>query len=310
MTKQIARELGLSTASDEIDVRTMQGSIRVGVLSLKKRPNAFLAALAAVFLLPAMIPGMNLDYPYFFILAIVLMAWFTMKWDAYRHLQEKGERAEVVMGLGLILADYAENAYLHSTVGLVDLLILLSGVVLVTYGFHAFKLFWVPIAYGVVLLLGYQIENNIPNYVVLQDWMAGLMASSMRVLGVSASVTGHIVALNSGTNTLLLSVESDCTGIQGVLAFGVLSTMTLLDAKPKKSRLIPLFVIGFAGVFAINILRLLIVFLTFEYVGVSIGTTMHLMAGYLLFVVWVLAFWSFAFRYLTPGPARAQSSIQ
>jgi len=274
---------------------------------LKARTNAFLLAMTAAFLLPTVLPRMSLDYPYFFIMIIVLMAWFIMKWESYRAIDQKSRRLEITLGVSIVAADYAENAILGSPIGLIDLILIFSALVITFFGLRAFKFFWVPAAYGLVLLLGYQIENITPNYVALQNWMAGVMASSMNFLGVSASVSGHVVALNTGTNTLLLSVEGDCTGIQGILAFGMLSTMALLDMKPKISRLIPLFAIGFAGAFMINILRLIVVFLTFEFLGIDAGSTMHVYFGYLIFVVWVMVFWTLAFRYLTPRPVASPS---
>ncbi len=283
--------------------RLLDGSLS----TLKSRTNTFLLAVSAAFLLPAVLPGMSLDYPYFFIMIIVLMAWFIMKWESYRAIDMRSRRLEVVLGIGIVAADYAENAILGSSVGLIDLILIFTGIIIIFFGVRAFKLFWVPAMYGLVLLLGYQIENIVPNYVALQDWMASVMASSMNLLGVSASVSGHIVALNTGTNTLLLSVEGDCTGIQGILAFGMLSTMALLDLKPKISRLIPLFAIGFVGAFIINILRLIVVFLTFEFLGVDAGSTMHVYFGYLIFVAWVMVFWTLAFRYLAPRPAAGPS---
>lgn len=276
---------------------------RRGLAVKISRAYAFILAIVAAFVAPVAIPRVGIDYPYFFIMGIVLMAWFTIKWASVKAITRKGSSLEIILGLGIIAADYAENAISHSTLGLIDMLIIFSAMVVVFYGIKSFKLFWVPATYGIVLLLGYQLENAIPNYVALQDWMAGVMASSMRLIGVSASVSGHLVTLNSGASTLLLNVESDCTGIQGVLAFGMLSTMALLDVKPKLSRLIPVFIVGFAGVFLINIVRLLAVFVTFEYIGVAAGTTVHLVVGYTLFIAWVFVFWAFAFKYLTPRSA-------
>jgi len=109
---------------------------------------------------------------------------------------------------------------------------------------------------------------------------------------------------------IFLEVSGACTGLQGILAFGMLSTMSLLDLKPRISRLVPIFTIGFLGAFLINILRLLVVFLTFEYFGLDAGTTMHIYFGYLLFVGWVLAFWALAFRYLVPSNVTTLASMQ
>ncbi len=279
------------------------------VLLGQARSTYFLVAIFLGFLIPALIPAVGLDYPYLFIMCITLFAWFIMQWEKVKSLDTRGKRWEVLLGLAAIGLDYGENAYFHSVFGLVDMLVVFSALVTIFYGLRAFRLFWVPAIYGIVLLLGYQLENNIPNYVALQDWMAGVMVTAMHLLGIPASAQGHIVALNSGPKTLLLDVESDCTGIQGVLAFGMLSTMALLDTKPSRARLTILLAIGFIGVFLINILRLVLVFLTFEFLGVSLGNTVHVYAGYVLFIAWVLVFWSLAFKYMTPRTTAIQTAV-
>ncbi len=257
-------------------------------------------ALVGTYLVPAAIPRVGLDYPYFFIMVLVLMAWFAIKWSSVKAIKTKGSTLEIVLGALIILAIYCEKFIINSDVGLLDLLFIFSGLVVAFYGIRSFKLFWVPATYGIVLLLGYQLENLLPDYVALQNWMAQVMADSMRLLGIHATVAGHVVYLSSGSLVLGLNVEGDCTGIQGVLAFGMLSTMAVLDIKAKMSKLIPLFIIGFVGAFLINIVRLFGVFLSFEYLGATIGAEVHVYLGYLLFIVWVMVFWSLAFRYLMP----------
>lgn len=274
------------------------------------RANEFLLGLIAAYLAPIEIPGVGLDYPYFFIMSIVLFAWFIFRWEGVKSLSQKSSVLEVALGVSVIVADYAENLATGSRVGMIDLIIIFVGVAIAFYGLRSLKFFWVPTTYGIILLLGYQIENYAPNLVALQGWLANVLALSMRVLGISASVSGHLVVLNpNGSSPLFLDVESDCTGIQGILAFGMLSCMALLDLKPKVSKLIPLLVIGFAGAFMINILRLIIVFLTFEFFGVGVGTAMHVYFGYVIFIAWVMAFWILAFRYLAPSRAVGPSPM-
>jgi len=270
------------------------------------RTNAFVLAIVVAFLLPIAIPNVGLDYQYFFITAIVLFAWFIIKWEAVKGISRKGTKPEIAAGLALVGADYAFNAVRGSTVGIVDLIVVFIGTIVIFYGAKSLRLFWVPLAYGLILLLGYQIEIYTPNYVALQDWLAGVMAASVRALGINAVASGEIVFMSMANGApLLLDVAGSCTGLQGILAFGLLSTMTLLDFKPKLARVIPLFAVGFLGAFLINILRLLVVFLTFEFLGTDAGETMHVYFGYLIFVAWVLVFWSLAFNYLVPRSGTA-----
>jgi exosortase/archaeosortase family protein len=269
------------------------------------RPNAYLLVLAVVFLIPDAIPKVGIDYTYFFIFILVFFAWLLMKWETFQSLTSTSTFYEAVLGISVVVAVFAVKIALSSREGILDMVFIFGGLAVAFFGIRSFRLFWVPAVYGIVLLLGYQVENDIPNYVALQDWMASLMASSMNVLGIATTTSGHLVTLNANSaSPLVLDVESDCTGIQGVLAFGVLSSMALVDIKkPKLSRAILLFIIGFAGVFLINIFRLFLVFVTFEYLGVSIGETVHVYGGYTLFVIWILIFWTLAFRYMTPKPA-------
>ncbi|MDG7001774.1 MAG: exosortase/archaeosortase family protein [Nitrososphaerota archaeon] len=273
------------------------------------RSNAFVLALAFFYIFPAVIPGVGIDYPYFFIMALVLFAWFMIKWPTVNSIVAKGKLLEMILGGAIIVLDYAQNLYFGSRLGLLDMIFIFCGLVVAFYGVRSFKVFWVPATYGIVLLAGYQLEVLVPNFVALQDWMAGVMASSMRLIGVTSTVSGHIVYLNAGSTVLGLNVEGDCTGVQGILAFGLLSTMAVLDIKTKMSKLIPLFVMGFVGAFLINIVRLFGVFLSFEYLGAAIGTQVHVYLGYLLFIAWVMVFWSFAFRYLVPNGPKMSSTI-
>jgi len=265
------------------------------------RSSVFGLTLSAAFLLPLAIPNVGLDIQYFFVMVVVLAAWFIIKWDAVKKITEKGSIPEMIAGCAIILADYAYNAIKVSTIGVDDMIVIFFGVIVLTYGIRSLKLFWVPLVYGLVLLSGYQIEKYAPNYTALQDWLAGVMATAVNALGIGATVTGDIVTMNLPNGSpIYLELASACTGLQGILAFGMLSTMTLLDMKPRWSRIIPIFVIGFAGAFLINIVRLIIVFLTFEYFGIAAGTSMHVYFGYLIFVAWVLVFWAIAFKYLVP----------
>jgi exosortase/archaeosortase family protein len=270
-----------------------------------ERSEAFLSALGIAFLAPAAIPSVGLDYTYFFIMCLVLGAWFTLKWNVVKSLTIRGGWVQILLGSSAIAGIYSYKVLTQSRLGMLDMLIIFTALTVAFYGFKSMKLFWVPTSYGIVLLGGYQLEAAIPNFVQLQNWMAGIMTSGMQLLGVGATVSGQYVQLASPSGPLLLDVEGACTGIQGILAFGLLSTMSVLDIKTKPARLIALLAVGFVGAFLINIVRLFGVFLAFEFLGVDMGTMVHVYLGYSLFIAWVLVFWSLAFKYLMPKQSPA-----
>ena len=215
----------------------------------------------------------------------------------------------MVIGSTAVATVYSYKILTETRLGLLDMLIIFAGISLAFYGFKSFKLFWVPASYGIALLVGYQLEAVVPNFVQLQYWMAGIMAASMHLLGISATLTGQYVELTSSSGPLLLNVESECTGVQGIIAFGLLSTMSVLDLKTNKTKLAAVLIVGFIGAFLINIVRLFGVFLAFEFLGPATGDLVHVYFGYTLFIVWVLVFWSVAFKYLMPKQSTTLTSV-
>jgi exosortase/archaeosortase family protein len=267
---------------------------------------------ASAFVLPMAIPGEGIDTEFWIITAFVLLAWFVFRWDAVKAITRRGRKTEVFLGASLIISDYAFNWFRGSSVGIVDLLIIFVGTIVAFYGYRSLRLFWVPATYGIVLLLGYQVVNLAPSLGALQDWLAGVMASVLNALGISSTVNGEIVSMSTSNGApILLDVGGPCTGVQGIIAFGMLSTMALLDLKPTMARLIPVFALGFAGAFLINIVRLLLMFLTYEFASLYVAITLHIYVGYIVFIAWVVAFWAIAFRYLVPtGQVTRPSSGQ
>ena len=273
------------------------------------RAHWFGLATASGFVLPLAIPNVGIDTEFWIITVFVLLAWFVFRWEAVKGIHQRGGRAELVLGISLVAADYAFNWIRGSSVGIVDLLVVFVGIVVAFYGYESLKVFWVPATYGVVLLLGYQVVNLVPNLVALQDWLAGLMATVLSALGINSAVSGEFVSMSTSRGApILLDVGGPCTGVQGIIAFGMLSTMALLDLKPSKSRLIPIFALGFIGAFLINIVRLLLMFLTYEFTSLDVADTLHIYVGYLVFITWVVVFWGIAFRYLVPRNGPDQSS--
>ncbi|MEM0117507.1 MAG: exosortase/archaeosortase family protein [Conexivisphaerales archaeon] len=282
-----------------------------------RKSEIFVISVFAAYLIPLIIPGTGIDYPFVFTVGIILFAWFVFKWNNLKSLNEHPKIYEVVGGITVVALDFTENAISHSNLGLIDMLLIFMALSVAFYGIRSIKFFYVPYLYLAILITGYQVENNVPELLGLQYSLAGLMADFMRAIGVSASVNPvqpNIVYLQNYTPdgslyTMALEVDGPCTGLKGILAFGLLSSMALLDARPTRKQLIVLIATGFTGAFLINIVRLAVIFLTFEYLGVEAGKVMHVYAGYTLFIVWVIIFWSVAFRHISTVPSRTASSL-
>ena len=275
----------------------------------KRYAEFFVVAFVASLLLPSLLPTVTENLTWIFVVVITLCAWLIIKWDALKVLKKRSNMWEVALGVGAIAAIYAENYALHKEVGLIDMALIVAAITVAFYGFRSARFFIVPAAYLVILIAGYQIESSLPQVTGLELWEAGLMTSFMRSLGIHATLSGNVVTLPTPTGPLALQVANACTGIKGILAFGTLSSMAVLDIKVSYRRLVGILAIGFIGTFLIDLVRLASIFVTFFYIGVSAGETMHIYLGYTLFIAWVLIYWGISFRYLIPRPAPVQATL-
>jgi exosortase/archaeosortase family protein len=275
-------------------------------------PYWFSFALFAFYVLPAVIPGLGVDYPFLFTVGVILLAWLIIRWNRLKVLKPNDSIFQIAIGLALAFADLYINFLYHSNLGLIDMLAIFIGLTIAFYGVRSTKFFLVPYLYLGVLIVGYQLENTVPQLKSLEDALAGLMAVFMNILGVKATLYSYnIVELSrvGGADPIFLQVDGPCTGLKGIIAFGLLSSLALLDTRPRIKQLLLLLSIGFLGAFMINIARLAVVFVTFEYLGNAAGSLVHVYLGYTLFIAWVFAFWSIAFRYILTHPASSNVNV-
>ncbi len=292
----------------QAQVRTVPQQVEARFLA-KHYPEAFVGALLVALLLPLAIPTVTENFTWIFVVVITFGAWLIFKWDALSRLKNRSNITEVAIGAGIVAALLAYNYALHKEFGLINMIITVGAVMIAFYGFRSARFFLIPLAYLGILVAGYQIESSLPQLTGLEVWEAGLMANFMNTLGISASVSGNIVTLANSGGFLALEVAAACTGIKGIMAFGTLSSMAVLDIKISAKRLVLVLAVGFVGVFLMDLVRLASIFLTFYYLGIAAGETMHIYLGYSLFIAWVLIYWSISFKYLIPHPVQTTSGM-
>lgn len=274
----------------------------------RQRAIAFVLSLVVAFVLPFVIPGLGASMLSTFTVSIILLAWISLKWGTLVSLPSHSRLWEVGLGGAIIAADVAENLVFHSALGLTDALIVFVGLWVGFFGLRHIRLFVLPSLYILVLIAGYLVEYHIPSVAGLEYFIANLMTSMLKGLGVTATVSQNMVTLYT-PSPVFLQVDGPCTGLQGILAFGMLASMTVLDIKAEKGKLALVLVVGFLGAFLINFVRLAMIFLSFEYLGTGVGASVHAYAGYLIFLGWVLIFWNFAFKYLAKGKPMGRTLV-
>ena len=269
----------------------------------------FVVAVLALLFVPFGIPGITVNETWVFVLGLTLFAWLIIKWESVVGLTKRSNMIEFVGGIGVVVAIMAENFALHKEFGLIDMTVSIAAIVIAFYGVRAWRFFVVPALYLGILIGGYQLESSLPAFTGLEIWEATLMANFMSSIGVSTSVDGNIVNLVAPAGIISLQVASACTGIKGILAFGMLSSMAVLDVKVSVKRLILILSIGFIGVFFMDLVRLAVIFLSFFYLGTAAGEVVHIYLGYAVFIIWVVAYWGISFKYLIPHPANTSTQL-
>src|SRR5260370_37627152 len=95
-----------------------------------ERPEAFVLGIIAAFLVPVAIPRVGIDFTYFFIMVLVLGAWFTLKWTTVKSLSTRGGLIEIILASSAIAVVYSYKILTQTRLGLRDMLIIFSALAL------------------------------------------------------------------------------------------------------------------------------------------------------------------------------------
>lgn len=271
------------------------------------RQYQFLLFLLLAFFNPLTLFIIGTSSTFIIVVPFTLLIWFAAKWDNIAGIGETSRLLEKLLGLGIYVVDITYNLYRRYVLGIprtpsdvgfgiIDMLIAFVSVCIAFYGLGGFKHFKLPTAYLAVLVVGYQLENRITEVAFLQNFLANLITSMLNTLGISTSANGNLVTVERVGQPL--TIDASCTGIKGILAYGSLAVLMILDVKTTNKRKALSTAIGFIGTFLVNILRLLTIFLVVYFFGIDAGIAVHIYLGYSLFIVWVFLFWIIAFKYL------------
>ncbi len=100
-------------------------------------------------------------------------------------------------------------------------------------------------------------------------------------------------------------IDIGCSGSVSLAIFLTVFALMLIDARPRKDRILPLFLFGILGTSVQNILRLVLLVATNYHFGSVAMRKMHDYAGYVLFPVWLIIF---IYVYLKAGAGKQQTA--
>ena len=199
------------------------------------RSQFFLLLLLLGFFNPITLLLFQTSLTFIVIVPFTLMIWFIARWQEITEIEEKSNYLEVLVGLGIYASNIARNAFSSNgkpMFGLFDMLVAFISVCIAFYGLKGLKHFILPTAYLSILIVGYQLEFAITEVVFLENFLANFMVSVLNFFTIGASANGNVVTVQARDgNPYNLLIDAPCTGIKGMLAYGSLAVLMILDVK-------------------------------------------------------------------------------
>ncbi|MCW4031349.1 MAG: exosortase/archaeosortase family protein [Candidatus Bathyarchaeota archaeon] len=125
--------------------------------------------------------------------------------------------------------------------------------------------------------------------------IAYIILNILRALGIDASIFYYnntpVFAFTSLSGKIVNGAfVYECLGVYSALVFSIILIVILFEDPGRLKVKLPCAIVGLLGTFALNILRVTIVFLVYYFYGARIGGTIHYVIGYALFSVWLAIF--------------------
>lgn len=181
-----------------------------------------------------------------------------------------------------------------------DISYLLAGVSLIVFTYVGATHLVSCAVFPMLVVLGYQLFGR-----TTSEWSEPLVGPTVRIMyfisraaGFNPSVRDNVISFFSrGGHKMNLAIVGDCTGVWSLAAYGVsVIAIFLLVSNLSRDRL-KLILLGFAGTYVVNIIRVTILFFTAYVYGYGGATKiMHIHVGWVGFSIWMLIFWYVFFR--------------
>ena len=124
---------------------------------------------------------------------------------------------------------------------------------------------------------------------------AHLMGLILNALGIAATVqssgqdpTISFPTIQGGEITAVFNWY--CVGVSSVLIFSIILVVLLIEEQGTLKSKMTWSLVGLVGVLALNVLRVLIIFLADYFYGAEVGGTIHYVIGYAIFIMWLTIF--------------------
>jgi len=121
-----------------------------------------------------------------------------------------------------------------------------------------------------------------------------IMAFVLNILRIPAELFGRTTFIlhTQGGHTEYLGVAPGCIGIYSFLTFAVIIVATMMEDPSSLRTKLSWSIAGIIGTFLVNIIRVSLIFVVIYYFGYEDWGEIHTPIGYVLFIVWLVIFFS------------------
>ncbi|MCK5592885.1 archaeosortase/exosortase family protein [Candidatus Bathyarchaeota archaeon] len=121
-----------------------------------------------------------------------------------------------------------------------------------------------------------------------------IVVNVLRAVGIDAHVySGNVTVVifsSLSGKTISAGFVYECIGVYSALVFSIILVVILFEDPSTLKVKVAYSVAGIFGTFALNILRVTIIFLADYFYGAEVGAFVHYVIGYILFTIWLMFF--------------------
>ena len=266
-----------------------------------RKPHRFLAVLLLALINPVTFRIFEISRTFLVMVPFTLLVWFMLRWQELSNIRVSSKPVEIALAVTVytlnVLRTVASADRTPMYHGLPDIALIFLCVCIAFYGIRGLRNFILPTIYLGLLIVGYQLEYSLTEVTFLENTLATAVSSVMALI-TPTQVTGNLVALQTREGLQFLRVDANCTGIKGMIAYGSLAILMIIDVKASTKRKVLVTALGVVGTFCSNFVRLLAIFLAVYLLGIDTGMYVHAYLGYGVFVLWMLIYWELSLKYL------------
>jgi len=123
---------------------------------------------------------------------------------------------------------------------------------------------------------------------------AHIIVNILRAVGIDANIyLGNvpvITFLSLSGKTISTGFVYECIGVYSALVFSIILVIILFEDPSNLKVKVAYSIAGILGTFALNILRVTVIYLTDYFYGAEVGGFVHYVIGYILFTIWLMFF--------------------